>query len=177
MCEVGVLRKAPRPTQWASPTFITPKLDGRVRWVSDFRALNKALVRDVYPLPVIHDVIMKRQGYKFFTKLDLTMMYYVMELDDESKELATIIAPYGKYQYCRMAMGLKVSPDVAQSMIETVLHDLDVYVYIDDIAIFSNDYQSHLDLINTVLNRLQEAGLKVNPLKCEWCVEETDFLG
>ena len=82
------------------------------------------------------------------------MMYYVMELDEESKELATIITPYGKYQYCCMAMGLKVSPDVAQAMIESILHDLDVDIYINDMAILSNDYVSHLNLINTVLNRL-----------------------
>ena len=66
MCQIGVLREAPFPTHWESPTFITPKKDGRVRWVSDFRELNKALVQDVYPLPVIHDVIMKRKGFDCF---------------------------------------------------------------------------------------------------------------
>ena len=76
-----------------------------------------------------------------------------------------------------MAMGLKVSLDFAQAMIESVLDDLDVDIYIDNIAIFSNDYESHLNLINTVLNSLQAAGLKVNPPKCEWCVAKTDFSG
>ena len=64
----------------------------------------------MYPLSVIHDVIMKKKGYKYFAELDLTMIYYVMELDEESKELL-----YDRYQYCRMAMGLKVSPDVASN--------------------------------------------------------------
>ena len=176
LVDIGVLRKC-GPTEWASPTFIIPKKDGRVRWISDFRELNKVLKRHVYPLPVIHEVLQKRAGWKYFTKLDLTMFYYLLELDEESRQLCTIITPFGKYQYNRMAMGLKPAPDVAQSIIENILQDLDVDVYIDDIGIFSNDFDAHLKLIDQVCRRLEDNGLKVNPSKCEWIVQETDFLG
>ncbi|CAJ1944940.1 unnamed protein product [Cylindrotheca closterium] len=100
------------------------------------------------------------------------MMYYSFELDDESKELCTIVTPYGKYQYQRMEMGLKPAPDVAQYYIEETLHGLKeqgVEVYIDDVGLFSNSYEEHMELIKTVVKRLQEAGFKINPLKCEWC--------
>ena len=176
LVKTGVLRPCGM-TQWASPTFIVPKKDGRVRWVSDFRVLNKSLKRKVYPLPIIQDILAKRSGYKYFTKLDLTMMYYCFELDEPSKEMATIITPYGKFQYCRMAMGLKPSPDFAQSIIEQVLADLDIDVYIDDIAIWSTDYDEHMAKISRILTRLQDNGFRVNPAKCEWAVAETDFLG
>mmetsp|Transcript_1725 Transcript_1725/g.3762 ORF Transcript_1725/g.3762 Transcript_1725/m.3762 type:complete len:206 (+) Transcript_1725:159-776(+) len=108
------------------------------------------------------------------------MMYYSFELDDPNKELCTIVTPYGKYQYQRMAMGLKPAPDVAQYHIEKTLRDLKakgVEVYIDDVGLFSNSYEEHMELIKIVVERLQEAGFKINPLKCEWCVQETDFLG
>ena len=74
-------------------------------------------------------------------------------------------------------MGLKPAPDIAQSIIEQVLNDLGVQVYIDDIGIFLNDYEAHMHAIDLVLQWLQENGFKVNPLKCEWAVKETNFLG
>lgn len=172
----GVLKKV-GPTEWASPSFIIPKKDGRVRWISDLRALNKCLKRRIYPLPRIEDIVARRSKYKYFTKIDLTSFYYTLELDDESKELATIITPFGKFAYQRMAMGLKTAPDEAQALIEHILDGLEVEVYIDDVGIFSNTYEEHLEKIRQVLQRLEENGCKVNPLKCEWAVAETDFLG
>ena len=96
-------------------------------------------------------------------------------MDEESKALTTIVTPHGKYEYFRMAMGLKVSPDVAQSMIENIYKGLNVKVYIDDIGIFSDTYEDHTQLVNLVLERLESIGPKVNPLKCEWCIQQTDF--
>ena len=131
----------------------------------------------MYPLPIIQEIISKWSGYKFFTKIDLTMMYYTFELDNESKELATIITSYGKFQYCWMAMGLKLSPDFAQSIIEDVLRNLNVDVHINDLAIFSINYKERTAKIIAVLRQLEDNGFKVNPAKCKWAVKEADFLG
>eukprot|EP00957_Ditylum_brightwellii_P136519 10411295-Ditylum_brightwellii.AAC.1 len=74
----------------------------------------------------------KRTGYKWFTKIDLSMFFYTLELDEPSKELCTIVTPFGKFQYCRMAMGLKIAPDVAQAIIEEIFRGLEVDAYLDD---------------------------------------------
>ena len=60
-----------------------------------------------------------------------------------------IIAPCGKHQHAGMAMGLKLAPDVAQSVAEKALQGVDVCV--DDIGTFTKTWEDHLKMINLVL--------------------------
>ena len=63
-------------SKWESPTFIIPKKDGRLSWVSDLCKLNKIVVCHQYPLPIINDIMRNRNGYEYFSKLDISKQYY-----------------------------------------------------------------------------------------------------
>jgi hypothetical protein len=137
------------------------------RWQStldcNLRQLNKVIRRKQYPLPIIMDILCKHSGYKFFSKLDVSMQYYTFELDKESQDLCTIITPFGKYKYSRLPMGLKCSPDIAQAAMENFLSDIkDADAYIDDVGAFSSDWDHHVKLFTTILRRLGENGFTIN---------------
>ncbi len=95
-------------------------------------------MRHQYPLPIINNILCKRNGYKYFKKLDISIQYYTVELDKDSKDLCTIITPLGKFKYNRLPMGLKYSPDFTQEVMDNIFNNLyDTDVYIDAIGEFS----------------------------------------
>ena len=74
--------------------------------------------------------------------------------------------------------GFEISPDIAGSVMENVLLGIDAAdIYINDVGAFSSSWQEHLALLDTVLHHLCNNGFTVNPLKCEWAIQETNWLG
>ena len=180
-CQLGILEKC-QESEWGMPLLVIPKKDGAIRTVDDFRELNKQLKRKQYPLPRIQDIFHRRKGYKYFTKLDLTLCYYNYELDEESSWMCVLVTPLGKYRRKRAPMGCSQSSDWAQGAIESALDDYGllrdcVEAFIDDVGCFSNSWSEHLEHLERTFQCLLEHGYRVNPAKCEWGVEETDWLG
>ena len=98
LCEIGVLEWQ-AASEWASPSFIQPKKNGQVRFLTDFREVNKSLVRKPYPLPIIQQILQELLGFIFATALDLNMGCYAIRLDPDASRICTIIFPWGKYSY------------------------------------------------------------------------------
>jgi hypothetical protein len=170
----------PSISPWASPVVLVPKKDGSIRVCVDYRRLNSATVKDVYPLPSIDNLLSSLDGAKVFTSFDLNSGFNQIVLDPEDRVKTAFTSPIGLYQYTRMPMGIVNGPSVFQRLMDTVLAGLKwirCLVYIDDIIIFSGDYQQHLQDIAMVLARLEEAGLTVKNSKCRFYYEQLAFLG
>ena len=88
LVKAGILRKVNR-SEWAAPTFIIPKKDKTVRFITNFRELNKRILRKPYPILKIQDLLLKLEGFQYGTSLDLNMGYYHIELSPNSKKLCT----------------------------------------------------------------------------------------
>ena len=106
------------------------------------------------------------------------MQYYTFELDEPSKDLCAICTPFGTYRYNRLPMGINQSPDIAQAVMEDLFrHFADVDVYLDDRGVFNTSWEEHIISLTKILDVLERNNFTVNPLKCEWGVKETDWLG
>jgi hypothetical protein len=166
-------------SEWAAPTFIQPKKTGDVRILTDFRRLNDMIKRKPFPLPKISDLLRKLSGFKYATAIDLSMGYYHIPLDMEAQKLCTTILPWGKYQYKRLPMGVKTSPDIFQRIMNELLGDIPhIQVYLDDILITSNGtFEEHTAIMEQVLDRLQKANFRANLRKCYFGESKIDYLG
>ena len=178
LCDLGVLEWQPS-SEWAAPSFIQPKKNKTVRFLTDFREVNKRLVRKPFPIPKISTVLQELEGFTYATALDLNMGYYTISLDPDASKICTIIFPWGKYSYKRLPMGIAGSPDIFQEKMSDLMATLEfVRTYLDDLLIITKgSLEDHLEKLSMVLTRLQDAGLKINAEKSNFCTLETEYLG
>ena len=164
---------------WAFPTFLIPKKDDTARFVSDFRLLNKVLVDEQFPLPLIKEVLTRRCGFNYVSVLDLTSQFYHFLLTKFASKLCTITTPFGLYRYKRLPMGVKNSPSFAQSIMQNLFRNHPhVECFIDDIAIFTDgNFSKHIEAIRNVMIILDKAGFSIKPKKCHWAVQQVEYLG
>ncbi len=134
-------------SEWASPSFIMPKKNRTVRFLSDFGEVNKRLIRKPFPIPKISTVLQELEGLTFTTALDLNMGYYTIRLDPDASRICTVIFPWGVYSYKRLPMDIAGSPDIFQSKMSELMEDLGyVRAYLDDLLCISrSSLEDHLE--------------------------------
>lgn len=169
----------PCHSEWAAPAHLVLKADGSYRMVTDYRGLNKCLVKDRFPLPRMQDLLDRLKGAKYFSVMDGVEGYHQMPLDEESQKLAAVITPFGTFAPTSVAFGLATAPSHFQREIQKILEKFESFcvVYLDDIIIFSESFEEHLMHLSQVLDALREANLKIKISKCRFAQSEVDFLG
>ena len=172
----------PSRSKWRSPVLLVKKPDSTFRLVCDYRNLNKVTEKESFPLPRLEDVwdLIGEKKPQYFSVLDLSSGFWQLELDEETKHKTSFVTRCGQYQWNVLPFGLTNSPITFQQTMNQVLGDLILtccIVYVDDIVVFSPDLETHLQDLQQVFDRLEQAGLKLKLSKCRFAVSKVKYLG
>jgi len=163
-----------------APILFVPKPDGKLRLCVDYRNLNKLMILNKYPLPLMGELKDRVAGAKIFTKLDLKDRYHLLRIREGDEWKTAFRTRYGHFEYKVMPFGLVNAPATFQAMMNKILReflDHGVVVYLDDILIYSESEEEHIELVKKVLAKLEEHQLAVSVTKSVFHVGSVEFLG
>lgn len=174
----GKIRRS--TSEYGAPAFMIEQ-GGKQRMVTNFVKLNEQTVTNATSLPHIDELIARLGKAKVFSKLDLTSGFHQVRMREEDIEKTGFTTPFGHYEWVVMPFGEKNAPAtfvqlLNQLVLVDLVHDF-IIVFVDDILVFSEDADQHIEHVQAVLDRLADHELFINPDKCTWMVDEVDFLG
>ena len=170
----------PAASPWASNVVLVRKKDDSFRLCVDYRRLNSVTYKDSYPLPHIDTCLGSMNGAVWFSTLDLRSGYHNIPIKESDRDKTAFITRRGCFRYTVMPFGLTCAPSVFQRLMDLVLCGLTYetcLVYLDDIIVFSRDFDSHLERLQEIFSRLRAANLKLHVKKCSLFQRRVDFLG
>jgi hypothetical protein len=112
----------PSKSPYGALVLFVHKKDGTLRMCVDYRALNKATVKNRYPLPRINDIFDHLSGSKVFNRIDLRSGYYQILIAEEDKEKTAYRTRYGSYEFLVMPFGLTNAPATFCTLMNDILH-------------------------------------------------------
>ena len=178
MLEQGIITQSSSP--WMAPAVFVPKKSGDLRICIDYRELNKQTTKDAYPLPLPDEVQDRLAGSTIFSTLDLHSGYWQLPVNHEDqKKTAFCPGPgMGLYQFRQMPFGLTGAPSSFQRLMDSVFQGLPfVTTYIDDVLIHSSSEKQHKEHLESVFQRLTNAGLTLRGTKCQIGMSQVCYLG
>ena len=172
LVEADVLAPVSKPTRWVSSMVVVEKKNSKIRICLDPHDLNKAIMRNYYPLPTIEQVAARLNKAKMFTVLDAKTGFWQIKLDQQSSYLTTFNMPFGRYRWLRMPFGISSAPEVWQQRVNQIVEGLagvEVIAYDFLVCGFGDTYDealaNHDVNLQSFLNRARERGLKLK-LRC-----------
>jgi putative transposase len=169
----------PSTSPYNSPSLMVPKGDRGYRMVIDLRKLNKHVITDPYSLPRIQQILERLGAAIIFTAPDLLNGFYNLEIEEKNRGKTAFSTFEGLYQLVHLPMGLKNSPSVFQRLMQIILSGClghYAFIYIDDILVFSKTRKEHVKHLEDVLQRLDEAGLRIKASKCQLWKSEVEYI-
>ncbi|GFW67622.1 retrovirus-related Pol polyprotein from transposon 297 [Trichonephila clavipes] len=166
MLKLGIIEVG--ESDYMSPMILVEVAGKEPRPCIDYRKLNGIIRTEYFPLPNIEERVEKVSVAKFITVLDLSKGYWQIPLSKTAQRYAAFCTSFGTYRPLRMSFGLKNAPYFFSKLMAELLNGLEDFVvpYLDDIAIFSDTWESHIKHMETVLQRIKRAKLTIKPSKC-----------
>ena len=156
---------------------LIPKPDGTHWFCTDFRQNNKVTKSDSYPIPGVDDCVDRVENANFVSKFDLLKGYWQVPLTTRVKEISAFATRDGLYQYKVMLFGMKKHATTFQRLINTVIYGLEGCIaYIDDVVVYRDNWERHLQHVHSLLLRLMKAKLTVNLRKSKFRCAHIVFL-
>ena len=160
----------PSMSPFTSPVVLVQKPDKTFRLVIDFRKANQHLYAQTWPINHMEDELQSLGASKsrLFTTADLQQGYYQIKLEESSRPYTGFVAGNACYQFCRSPMGLNSSSQAFSRMMSLCLSGIlwtCCSVFLDDLLVYSNNFEQHLERLQLVFDRLIAAGLKLKPSK------------
>ena len=174
----GFIRPSTSP--FGSPVLFVKKPDGSLRLCVDYRALNRMTVKNRHPLPLIRETLDRLCKARYFTKIDLLSAFNQIRIALGEEWKTAFRTRYGHFEYCVMPFGLTNAPATFQAFINSVLHeflDKSCVAYLDDILIYSETLEEHVQHVRAILEKLRQNGLHARPNKCCFHARSVTFLG
>ena len=178
LLDKGVI--VPSQSDYASPIVLVRKKSGALRMCVDYRLLNAKCRKDRYPLPRIEESLDVLSGATHFSTMDLASAYNQVEVDPADRHKTAFTTPMGLFEYTRMPYGLSNAPATFQRLMQIVFREnllQTLIVYLDDIIVYSKSIDEHLSRLRTVLSKLRQHGLKLEPKKCQFFCQRVTYLG
>ena len=177
LLNAGIIQRSSSP--WASPLHLVPKKEpGEWRPCGDYRLLNSITENDKYPIPHLRSLTMSLHGRKIFSKLDLQRAYLQIPVAEADIPKTAVTTPFGLYEYKFMPFGLKNAGPTFQRFIDSIFVNCkNIFTYLDDILIASENEEQHLSDLSNALSLLAENNLRLSIDKCEFFQTSLTFLG